>query len=1109
MKKVHLLLIIILLFQCLVSADQGMEFELTNPFQIISLEKNESFAYTLIAKNLVEKDIKINLTYSIPTNWSFFIPSNIYLSRGEKKIIEAKGRVPENCEIGAYNITIVAYTEEWKIRIAKTVVLISSPPNELELNITFPLYLKTGYYNIFEIGIKNLVDGEKKIELSAFAPYGIYIKFEEKKLSIAPYGEEKFNFELNSNIEGRQFFLLLVNKSYGWTIPIIASDGKIDFTYEDINANLGAFINARIGLNYDTTTFEIFLPSNFILNNVIKKGFGYEANISVQKNSSPGYYFVLWSFEIMSKKYFVYNTIYLYKEILKRFQVDYIHSIGAYFGENFTYQISMKNTVDEKIELSLSIVKNESWDIELEFYNLILDGFEYKSIEVKGKVPIDYPFGTSQHKLFINDTNGYCELIEINVILNKRSKPYFAFGKFYPIHSPPNGKFKTQTILHNIGEDRISISLSLLAPENWSWEIEKNFLSLEKDSKTLINITVYVPLGTIPGEYYLFLFGEANGLRNWVELLVFVETIFDFSLDPSLKLESYPGSKIDVFADIENFGEKRSYKAQLLVPKKWIVEIDEKDFVLLKNEVKRISAKIEIPLDESDGSYYIEWLVTSNITKRASTIVSLKRISQSFIFLNVPEIKLKPGDYGEVELVVKNLLEIEIEINFSIFSPDIFQILYYTKSVVLSPLNSSEIFFSFFVKDSALPNNYNIELIGKDNYSVNSIILKVIVGEKANIEINIKQDYVNNTGNIIIDADRELSSIEVNVTYPDNKTYSIKLIYDGKFWYGSYDISLDGYYFILLKCIDTAGYRFIRGVGNFVKHSYDVYLKIEGKNFYRKNEEANLKIIIRNIGNSPDNYSIFYIINDNKTYLSFCELLPNATFKTELKLNIKERTKIYFFVEGKAKNESFFDIEIESEEKIFFKYTKPIDIEIVLLPTGLLLFGLVLVFFNESSRYFLIKSFLPLIIPLYSRVAKEKVLDNNVRMQIYKYVSANPGDNYTIIKSKLKLENGVIAHHMKILEANGILKSVRDGIYRRFYPVGLRLPKKEIDGLSWFQIGIYNKIRERPGITQREIAEFFHVSKQVVNYHVMLMENAELIELVPLGKEKGCYVIGK
>ena len=146
------------------------------------------------------------------------------------------------------------------------------------------------------------------------------------------------------------------------------------------------------------------------------------------------------------------------------------------------------------------------------------------------------------------------------------------------------------------------------------------------------------------------------------------------------------------------------------------------------------------------------------------------------------------------------------------------------------------------------------------------------------------------------------------------------------------------------------------------------------------------------------------------------------------------------------------------------------------------------------------------IVPLYVRLKKDHVLDHFLRGQIYGYIKANPGDNYNSIRDVLKLSNGIVAHHLHTLEREGLVQSMRDGMYRRFWPADAKLPPED-EGHFNIQKRIVAIIGDNPGISQKEIAQKVGVSSPTVNYHIRVLETARMIHVKKLGRRTGCYVV--
>lgn len=146
-----------------------------------------------------------------------------------------------------------------------------------------------------------------------------------------------------------------------------------------------------------------------------------------------------------------------------------------------------------------------------------------------------------------------------------------------------------------------------------------------------------------------------------------------------------------------------------------------------------------------------------------------------------------------------------------------------------------------------------------------------------------------------------------------------------------------------------------------------------------------------------------------------------------------------------------------------------------------------------ATEYGRFRFFLYFLVPLYSKLNKEKVLNQFLRGQIFGYIMAYPGENYTSIKKALNVENGTLTHHLYILEREGFVTSRIDGRYKRFYPTGIST--KEKVKTSMIQKAILKMIRQNPNMTQTEIAEALETSKQVVNYHVKSLVNDGLLSV--------------
>jgi uncharacterized membrane protein/DNA-binding MarR family transcriptional regulator len=146
---------------------------------------------------------------------------------------------------------------------------------------------------------------------------------------------------------------------------------------------------------------------------------------------------------------------------------------------------------------------------------------------------------------------------------------------------------------------------------------------------------------------------------------------------------------------------------------------------------------------------------------------------------------------------------------------------------------------------------------------------------------------------------------------------------------------------------------------------------------------------------------------------------------------------------------------------------------------------------TEAGRYAL---FSLLLIPLYTKIKKDKVLDHYLRGKIHGYIIANPGEHYNAIKEQLEVTNGALSYHLRVLEREGYVRSRMDGIYKRFYPSDMKLPTNQRN-ISSFQEVILTIVKNNQGLSQKDIAKRIGASSQVINYHIKTMEEAGLIEV--------------
>jgi predicted transcriptional regulator len=158
---------------------------------------------------------------------------------------------------------------------------------------------------------------------------------------------------------------------------------------------------------------------------------------------------------------------------------------------------------------------------------------------------------------------------------------------------------------------------------------------------------------------------------------------------------------------------------------------------------------------------------------------------------------------------------------------------------------------------------------------------------------------------------------------------------------------------------------------------------------------------------------------------------------------------------------------------------------------------------NENAKY----GFLLMLLPLYSKIKREKVLDHFIRGQIFGYVMANPGEHYNAIKQALDITNGSLAHHLRTLEREHFVQSKRFGLYRRFYPWAMRVPEDGYFRMNEIQKSILALCRNQPGVSQKELAGSLNLTPPTINYHIAILAEHGHVSVIRRGRKTQIYVL--
>lgn len=126
------------------------------------------------------------------------------------------------------------------------------------------------------------------------------------------------------------------------------------------------------------------------------------------------------------------------------------------------------------------------------------------------------------------------------------------------------------------------------------------------------------------------------------------------------------------------------------------------------------------------------------------------------------------------------------------------------------------------------------------------------------------------------------------------------------------------------------------------------------------------------------------------------------------------------------------------------------------------------------------------------------------RGRIQGYVEANPGIHFSALRDALNLANGVTAHHLHILEKEGLIISWLDGSKRRYASSGT--DPKLLSELERPVVGMQQAILTiladagSLGIKSGDLRVKLETSRQVMSYHMKQLKDRGLVKVDGRGK---------
>ncbi|NVM01229.1 MAG: winged helix-turn-helix transcriptional regulator [Candidatus Helarchaeota archaeon] len=138
-------------------------------------------------------------------------------------------------------------------------------------------------------------------------------------------------------------------------------------------------------------------------------------------------------------------------------------------------------------------------------------------------------------------------------------------------------------------------------------------------------------------------------------------------------------------------------------------------------------------------------------------------------------------------------------------------------------------------------------------------------------------------------------------------------------------------------------------------------------------------------------------------------------------------------------------------------------------------------------------------------------LEQNTRSRIYNLILEDEGIHLREVCRKLNKKMGVIQYHINVLEKAGLINSLKDGRYRRFFVNN----NHNIDSKRNLIISVLKRkpsfkilqtLIEKEKVYHNDLANLLQISSQAITWHIKRLQAYELIDFEKDGKQKVYYI---
>lgn len=129
----------------------------------------------------------------------------------------------------------------------------------------------------------------------------------------------------------------------------------------------------------------------------------------------------------------------------------------------------------------------------------------------------------------------------------------------------------------------------------------------------------------------------------------------------------------------------------------------------------------------------------------------------------------------------------------------------------------------------------------------------------------------------------------------------------------------------------------------------------------------------------------------------------------------------------------------------------------------------------------------------------DDIMENRNRALIYRTIVEYPGASFSDIRMYLGIKNGTLSHHLMKLEKEGLIRSKKMGIFRKFFPANGEVPKD-------LEEKIMDVVLDNPGISQSMVARSLDITRQVANYHINSLKKKGMVIVKRAGRDSQVFM---